>query len=112
MRSAACLPSIITDLAAGSTVSGKGDGVRWLIEPFFRVVKRLLGCRQLLSTKPGGLEIRLLCRTVLTRPLFRGVLFSAGVPFSGGDAEGGDDQAAFFALDDRDVGQVAQRLEP
>lgn len=80
--------------------------MRWLIEPFFRVVKRLLGCRQLLSTKPGGLEIRLLCRTVLTRPLF------SGVPFSGGDAEGGDDQAAFFALDDRDVGQVAQRLEP
>lgn len=80
--------------------------MRRLIELFFRVVKRLLGCRHLLSTKPGGVEIRLLCRTGLTRPLF------SGVPFSGGDAEGGDDEPPFFALDDRDIGQVAQRLEP
>ena len=38
-------------------------------------------------------------------------LFGEVTSLIGGDAECGDDQAAFFALDDRDVGQVAQRFE-
>jgi hypothetical protein len=32
--------------------------LRWLIELFFRMIKQLLGCRHLLSTKPGGVEIQ------------------------------------------------------
>lgn len=32
---------------------------RWLIELFFRMVKQLLGCRHLLSTKPAGVEIQM-----------------------------------------------------
>ena len=33
--------------------------LRWLIELFFRTIKQLLGCRHLLSTKPGGVEIQM-----------------------------------------------------
>lgn len=33
--------------------------LRWLIELFFRMVKQLLGCRHLLSTKPNGVEIQM-----------------------------------------------------
>jgi hypothetical protein len=33
--------------------------LRWLIELFFRMMKQLLGCRHLLSTKPGGVEIQM-----------------------------------------------------
>lgn len=33
--------------------------LRWLIELFFRMVKQLLGCRHLLSTKPAGVEIQM-----------------------------------------------------
>ncbi|MEO1527963.1 MAG: transposase [Planctomycetota bacterium] len=33
--------------------------MRWLIELFFRMVKQLLGCRHLLSTKPEGVEIQM-----------------------------------------------------
>jgi hypothetical protein len=33
--------------------------LRWLIELFFRMIKQLLGCRHLLSTKPGGVEIQM-----------------------------------------------------
>lgn len=33
--------------------------LRWLIELFFRMVKQLLGCRHLLSTKPEGVEIQM-----------------------------------------------------
>lgn len=32
---------------------------RWLIELFFRMIKQLLGCRHLLSTKPAGVEIQM-----------------------------------------------------
>ena len=32
--------------------------LRWLIELFFRLMKQLLGCRHLLSTKHGGVEIQ------------------------------------------------------
>jgi len=32
--------------------------LRWMIETFFRMFKQLLGCRQLLSTKPYGVEIQ------------------------------------------------------
>jgi len=30
--------------------------LRWLIELFFRMLKQLLGCRKLLSSKPGNVE--------------------------------------------------------
>ncbi|TWT69027.1 IS4 family transposase [Crateriforma conspicua] len=33
--------------------------LRWLIELFFRMIKQLLGCRHLLSTKPAGVEIQM-----------------------------------------------------
>ena len=33
--------------------------LRWLIELFFRMIKQLLACRHLLSTKPGGVEIQM-----------------------------------------------------
>ena len=33
--------------------------LRWLIELFFRMIKQLLGCRHLLSTKPVGVEIQM-----------------------------------------------------
>lgn len=33
--------------------------LRWLIELFFRMMKQLLGCRHLLSTKPNGVEIQM-----------------------------------------------------
>lgn len=33
--------------------------LRWLIELFFRMMKQLLGCRHLLSTKHGGVEIQM-----------------------------------------------------
>ena len=33
--------------------------LRWLIELFLRMIKQLLGCRHLLSTKPGGVEIQM-----------------------------------------------------
>ena len=33
--------------------------LRWLIELFFRMIKQLLRCRHLLSTKPGGVEIQM-----------------------------------------------------
>ncbi len=33
--------------------------LRWLIELFFRMIKQLLGCRHLLSTKHGGVEIQM-----------------------------------------------------
>ena len=33
--------------------------LRWLIELFFRMIKQLLGCRHLLSTKPNGVEIQM-----------------------------------------------------
>ena len=33
--------------------------LRWLIELFFRMVKQLLGCRHLLSTRPNGVEIQM-----------------------------------------------------
>ena len=32
--------------------------LRWLIELFFKMFKHLLGCRHLLSTKPGGVELQ------------------------------------------------------
>lgn len=32
---------------------------RWTIELFFRMIKQLLGCRHLLSTKPEGVEIQM-----------------------------------------------------
>jgi hypothetical protein len=32
--------------------------LRWLIELFFRMIKQLLGCRHLLSTKSNGVEIQ------------------------------------------------------
>lgn len=35
--------------------------LRWLIENFFRMFKRLLGCRHLLSTKTNGVEIKVYC---------------------------------------------------
>jgi hypothetical protein len=33
--------------------------LRWLVELFFRMMKQLLGCRHLLSTKRGGVEIQM-----------------------------------------------------
>ena len=33
--------------------------LRWLIELFLRMIKQLLGCRHLLSTKPAGVEIQM-----------------------------------------------------
>ncbi|MBB3210653.1 hypothetical protein FHS27_006501 [Rhodopirellula rubra] len=33
--------------------------LRWLIELFFRMIKQLLVCRHLLSTKPAGVEIQM-----------------------------------------------------
>ena len=33
--------------------------LRWLIELFFQMIKQLLGCRHLLSTKHGGVEIQM-----------------------------------------------------
>lgn len=33
--------------------------LRWTIELYFRIIKQLLGCRHLLSTKPEGVEIQL-----------------------------------------------------
>ena len=33
--------------------------LRWLIELFFRMIKQLLGCRHLLSTKVAGVEIQM-----------------------------------------------------
>jgi hypothetical protein len=35
--------------------------LRWLIENFFRMLKQLLGCRHLLSTKPHGVKIQVYC---------------------------------------------------
>ena len=32
--------------------------LRWTIEIFFRMIKQLLGCRHLMSTKPEGVEIQ------------------------------------------------------
>jgi hypothetical protein len=37
---------------------------RWLIEIFFRFLKHILGCRQLLSTDPVGIEIQAYCAII------------------------------------------------
>jgi hypothetical protein len=41
--------------------------LRWLIENFVRMFKQLLGCHHLLSTKPIGVEIQVICG-IITRP--------------------------------------------
>ena len=35
--------------------------LRWMIETFFRMLKQLLGCRHLLSTRQNGVEIQVYC---------------------------------------------------
>jgi hypothetical protein len=37
---------------------------RWMIEIFFRFLKHILGCRQLLSTNPAGVEIQAYCAII------------------------------------------------
>jgi hypothetical protein len=37
---------------------------RWMIEIFFRFLKHILGCRRLLSTAPGGVEIQAYCAII------------------------------------------------
>jgi hypothetical protein len=37
---------------------------RWTIEVFFRFFKHILGCRHLLSTDPGGIEIQAYCAII------------------------------------------------
>jgi Transposase DDE domain len=38
--------------------------LRWLIELFFKMLKQLLGCRHLLSTKQEGVEIQVYCAII------------------------------------------------
>jgi len=38
--------------------------LRWLIELFFKMLKHLLGCRHLLSTKQNGVEIQVYCSII------------------------------------------------
>lgn len=37
---------------------------RWTIELFFRLLKQLLGCRHLLSQRPGGIDIQICCAVI------------------------------------------------
>jgi hypothetical protein len=71
--------------AGGGTLGPRSDGVlriatnlldvpaevigflyqrRWMIEIFFRFLKHILGCRHLLSTRPGGVEIQAYCAII------------------------------------------------
>lgn len=51
---------IVTDLMhVPAELIAEAYRLRWLIELFFRMMKQLLGCRHLLSTKPGGVEIQM-----------------------------------------------------
>jgi len=51
---------IVTDLMdVPAELIAEAYRLRWLIELFFRMVKQLLGCRHLLSTKPNGVEIQM-----------------------------------------------------
>lgn len=44
---------------APSELIAEAYRLRWLIELFFRMMKQLLGCRHLLSTKHGGVEVQI-----------------------------------------------------
>ncbi len=49
---------LVTDLMdVPAELIAEAYRMRWLIELFFRMIKQLLGCRHLLSTKPNGVEI-------------------------------------------------------
>lgn len=37
---------------------------RWTIELFFRLLKQILGCRHLLSQRPGGIDIQIYCAVI------------------------------------------------
>lgn len=51
---------IVTDLMhVPAELIAEAYRLRWLIELFFRMMKQLLGCRHLLSTKPAGVEIQM-----------------------------------------------------
>lgn len=51
---------LVTDLMdVPAELIAEAYRLRWLIELFFRMIKQLLGCRHLLSTKPGGVEIQM-----------------------------------------------------
>lgn len=51
---------LVTDLMdVPAELIAEAYRLRWLIELFFRMMKQLLGCRHLLSTKPGGVEIQM-----------------------------------------------------
>ncbi len=51
---------LVTDLMdVPAELVAEAYRLRWLIELFFRMIKQLLGCRHLLSTKPGGVEIQM-----------------------------------------------------
>lgn len=51
---------LVTDLMdVPAELIAEAYRMRWLIELFFRMIKQLLGCRHLLSTKPGGVEIQM-----------------------------------------------------
>lgn len=51
---------LVTDLMdVPAELIAEAYRLRWLIELFFRMIKQLLGCRHLLSTKPVGVEIQM-----------------------------------------------------
>jgi hypothetical protein len=51
---------LVTDLMdVPAELIAEAYRLRWLIELFFRMIKQLLGCRHLLSTKPNGVEIQM-----------------------------------------------------
>lgn len=51
---------LVTDLMdVPAELIAEAYRLRWLIELFFRMIKQLLGCRHLLSTKSGGVEIQM-----------------------------------------------------
>ena len=54
-----CLRLVTNVMHVPAELIAEAYRLRWLIELFFRMVKQLLGCRHLLSTKPNGVEIQM-----------------------------------------------------
>ena len=56
------LATTLVDLPAEEVVSLYE--CRWQVELFFRFLKQVLGCKQLLSVKTSGVEIQLFCALI------------------------------------------------
>lgn len=55
---------LTNDLSISAELLASIYAMRWQIELFFRMLKQLLGCRHLLSTKQSGVEIQIYCAII------------------------------------------------